>query len=95
MAFYGPDDKRATKVAVGIVINEDEEPKKMERWFAEDDVRNDPTISKQILEFITSHAVRSVVMADRIIGCRHEEGTDYCATLKNRAIPGNITEYLL
>ena len=77
VAFYGPDDKCATKVAVGIVINEDDEAKIMERWFAEDDVRKDPTISKEILEFIKSHAVRSVVIADRIIGCPHEEGIDY------------------
>jgi hypothetical protein len=76
VAFYGPDDKCATKVAVGIAIDEDE-PKKMERWFAEGDVRKDPTINKHILEFIKSHAVRSVVMTDRIIGCPHEEGIDY------------------
>jgi len=76
IAFYGPDDKCATKVAVGIVINEDE-PKNMQRWFAEHDVRKDPTINKEILEFIALHNVRSVVMTDRIIGCPHEEGTDY------------------
>jgi len=63
-------------VAVGIVINEDE-PKNMQRWFAEHDVRKDPTISKEILEFIALHNVRSVVMTDRIIGCPHEEGIDY------------------
>lgn len=77
VALYGPDDKCATKVAVGIVINEIDEPKKMERWFAEDDVRHDPAINKHILEFIKLHAVRSVVMTDRIIGCPHEEGIDY------------------
>jgi hypothetical protein len=77
VAFYGPDDNSATKVAVGIVINEDNEAKKMQRWFAEDDVRKDPTISKEILQFIKSNGVRSVVMTDRIIGCPHEEGIDY------------------
>ena len=77
VAFYGPDDTRATKVAVGIVATEGAEPDALERWFAEDDVRKDPTISKEILEFIKSHAVRSVVIADRIIGCPHEEGIDY------------------
>ena len=63
-------------MAVGIVINEDE-PKNMQRWFAEHDVRKDPTINKEILEFIALHNVRSVVMTDRIIGCSHEEGIDY------------------
>ena len=76
VAFYGPDDKCATKVAVGIVVNE-HEPKNMQRWFAEHDVRKDPTIGQEILEFIKSYSVRSVVMTDRIIGCPHEEGIDY------------------
>ena len=76
VCFYGPDDRHATKVAVGIVDNEDAEPK-MERWFSEHDVRRDLMIGKQILEFIKASAVRSVVMTDRIIGCPHEEGIDY------------------
>ena len=77
VAFYGPDDKHATKVAVGIVVDESDEPKNLQRWFAEDDLRNDPTIRNEILEFIKSHAVRTVVMTDRIIGCPHEEAIDY------------------
>ena len=77
VALYGPHDKRATKVAVGIVLREDDEPTRLERWFAEDDVRTDPVIGHEILEFIKSNGVRSVVMTDRIIGCPHEEGIDY------------------
>jgi len=77
VALYGPNDKRATKVAVGIVLREDDEPTRLERWFAEDDVRADPVIGHEILEFIKSNGVRSVVMTDRIIGCPHEEGIDY------------------
>ena len=76
VAFYGPDDSCATKVAVGIVLYEDE-PKNMQRWFSEHDVRKDPTIGNEILEFIKSFSVRSVVMTDRIIGCPHEEAVDY------------------
>ena len=76
VAFYGPDDKCATKVAVGIVIDE-HEPRSMRRWVAEHDVRKDQSINEEILEFIQSNAVRSVVMTDRIIGCPHEEGIDY------------------
>ena len=49
VAFYGPDDTRATKVAVGIVIQEGAEPSALERWFGNDrDVRNDPVVSRQI-----------------------------------------------
>ena len=77
IAFYGPDDERASKVAVGIVNHEDGDPDDMERWFADDrDVRTDPTIAL-ILEFIRRHGAMSVSMSDRIIGCPHEEGTDY------------------
>ncbi len=78
VAFYGPDNARATKVAVGIVPGEGAEPEEMERWFAQEgDVRTDPEIGRGILEFIQRHSVKSVVMTDRIIGCPHEEGVDY------------------
>jgi len=78
LAFYGPDDKVATKVAVGIVLAEDEEPAFLERWFSEGlDVRKDHNVNEKILEFIRVHEVKSVGMADRIIGCPHEEGVDY------------------
>ncbi len=78
IAYYGPDDKVATKVAVGIITREDGEVEFLERWFSEDrDVRVDESINQQILEFITSHNVRTVIMTDRIIGCPHEEGIDY------------------
>ena len=78
VAFYGPDDTRASKVAVGVIATEGAEPVALERWFAEDrDVRADSAIGVQILEFIERHGAKSVVMADRIIGCPHEEGVDY------------------
>ena len=78
VAFYGPDDRRATKVAVGIVAAEGAEPSALERWFStESDVRTDPAIGLEILNFIEAQGAKSVVMADRIIGCPHEEGTDY------------------
>ncbi len=42
VAFYGPDDRRATKVAVGIVQTEGAEADPLERWFSEEtDVRAD------------------------------------------------------
>ena len=74
----GPDDRRATKVAVGVIGAEGAEPSALERWVSsESDVRTDPAIGLEILNFIESQGVKSVVMADRIIGCPHEEGTDY------------------
>ena len=79
VAFYGPTDKLATKVAVSIILTENGQPDFLERWFSDDqsDVRNDPAIGEQVLAFLKAHAPRSTVVADRIIGCPHEEGTDY------------------
>ena len=78
LAFYGPDDQRATKVAVGIILHEGEEPIALERWFSESiDVRLVIPIHKAIQKFIESHHAKTVVMADRIIGCPHEEVVDY------------------
>jgi len=78
VAYYGPDNETASKVAVGIILEENAEPEYMEKWFLEEkDVRSDPTINSRIIQFIKKHAVRSVVITDKIIGCPHEEGIDY------------------
>ena len=78
VAYYGPDDQRASKVAVGIVVKEGEYPSFLERWYSEQtDVRVDPGINRKIITFIQLHGAKSVAIADRIIGCPHEEGKDY------------------
>jgi len=78
IAFYGPDDKRASKVAVGIAQEEDNTVSILERWFSEEgDVRIEPSILQAVLDFIEDHGAKSVVMTGRIIGCPHEEGVDY------------------
>ena len=78
VAFYGPDSTHATKVAVGIVAAESAQAEALERWFTEErDVRTDPAIGRAILDFIQQYGAKSVMMADRIIGCPHEEGVDY------------------
>lgn len=78
IAFYGPDDRRATKVAVAIIASEAAEADPLERWYSETgDVRNDPEITVAILRFIETHGAKTVAGLDRIIGCPHEEGIDY------------------
>ena|SRR3990172_6043402 len=78
IAFYGPDNNHASKVAVGIVLQEGAEASYLEKWWSEDnDVRNDPLIGRGILMFIDHHHAKTVIMTDRIIGCPHEEGVDY------------------
>ena len=80
IAYYGPDGRRASKVAVSIVAEEGAEADPLERWFAEDegaDLRHDPRVGAEMVAFIQEHGAKSVVMPDRILGCPHEEGKDY------------------
>ena len=77
IAYYGPDDETATKVAVGIVDSKDDVIE-MRSWLVRaQDVRLDRAINSEILSFIKEHNVKRVAMVGRIIGCPHEEGADY------------------
>ena len=78
IAYYGPDDARASKVAVGIIRGDKEAVAELRRWSsAETDVRLDTTINREIADFIQVQGARTVAGVDRIIGCPHEEGVDY------------------
>ncbi len=78
IAYYGPDDKHASKVAVGIALNEGGEIAALERWYNEaTDIRLDARVNEDILQLLRRYAVKSVMTPDRIMGCPHEEGTDY------------------
>ena len=78
VAFYGPNLSQATKVTVGIVPSENAEVKELRDWKVDrGDIRADPGIAKEMLEFIEQHRVLSVAMTDSIIGCPHQEGIDY------------------
>ena len=62
VAFYGPDETRASKVAVGIVPDEGQEAIALERWVLEHgDVRSDRSIGEVILQFIRGYGAQSVV----------------------------------
>ncbi|MET4391047.1 hypothetical protein ABIB73_006834 [Bradyrhizobium sp. F1.4.3] len=77
IAFYGPDNRLASKVAVSCIQTEGAEPE-LRRWVSESgDVRTDKTILAEIAAFLKQHSVHSVAMVDGIIGCPHEEGVDY------------------
>jgi hypothetical protein len=76
VAYYGPDDKTPTKVAVGIVKEWGNEPSELKRWWGKD-VARDLAIQKNIADFIAAHGAKSVVITEGIIGCPHEEGIDF------------------
>jgi len=78
VAYYGPDGSRASKVAVGIVPDEGEPAAELERWRSDTtDVRIDPAINEEILQFVKGHQARTVVISPGLMGCPHEEGIDY------------------
>jgi hypothetical protein len=78
IAFYGPNLSQATKVTVGIVPSENAEVEELRDWKVDyGDIRADPGIAREILEFIEKHRVLSVAMTDGVIGCPHQEGVDY------------------
>src|SRR3954465_2920210 len=78
VAFYGPDNLLATKVAVGIVHREGGKVREMEKWISDvSDARYDDTIGQQVLAFLQKHSVKTVVTGPGILGCPHEEGIDY------------------
>ena len=77
IAFYGPTATLATKVVVGIAKDKSHEIDPLRKWFSENDVRSDEEIGLEIATFLKEQGVISVAMADRIMGCPHEEGIDY------------------
>src|ERR1700738_2290282 len=78
IAFYGPNLSQATKVIVGIVPTENAEVAELRDWKVDrGDIRVDPGIAREILEFMEQHQVLSVAMTDAIIGCPHQQGIDY------------------
>jgi hypothetical protein len=79
IAYYGPDARRASKVAVGIIV-EDGADAELTRWLTDDtDARTDPEIQRAVFELLSDNNVKTVAISKGIIGCPHEEGIDYPA----------------
>lgn len=78
VAFYGPDDRRASKAVVGILQRDGDDATHVERWLSDErDIRDDVEIARAMEAFMAQHGAKSVVVAGQIIGCPHEEGVDY------------------
>lgn len=75
VAFYGPDDRVTTKIVAAIIRRADAEPI-LERWVGTN-LRQNPKVQRQIHEFFEKHGAKSVALADRNLGCPHEEGEDF------------------
>lgn len=77
VAFYGPSDRKATKLVVGILAHEGAEVEPLRKWHSAEDLRNDHVVLEEALGFIREQEAKSILMPDRIIGCPHEVGIDY------------------
>lgn len=78
VAFYGPNNALANKVAVGIVLGPDQKVGALQRWRSTSiDIRKNELIAREVLEFLRREGVSKVVMMEKIMGCPHEEGIDY------------------
>ena len=79
LAFYGPDDKKASKAVLGIIASPDSEIQ-LHKWFREvpeADLRYDLKLQNAWIEIMHREGVRSLAMLEAINGCPHEEGIDY------------------
>ena len=75
LAYYGPDNVKTTKIVVGVMHSETDEPI-IRRYVASDCLDNEK-IQKQIAEFFADHGVKTIFNPDGNIGCPHEEVQDY------------------
>ena len=81
VAFYGPDNRFATKAVVAVFDTPSETPTALQRWeFRGVDVREDSAITQEIVAWMQKHAVAHSTIAGEILGCPHEAGVDYPAT---------------
>jgi len=78
VAWYGPDDTRATKAVVSIVPDKGSEPTHQATFVGGGaDLREDPFTGDQVVAFVEKHDAVSVFVAGEVLGCPHEEGVDY------------------
>lgn len=75
VAFYGPDDKRTTKIVAGVIKHDGAEPI-LKQWVATDVMAN-PKVQREMETFFEKHRVKKVGMSEENMGCPHEEGEDF------------------
>jgi hypothetical protein len=77
IAFYSPDDQRASKVVTSIFVAPDSDPE-MKKWFTDNTgARKNLAILAEVVSFLREREVHSIKMMERIVGCPHEEIVHY------------------
>jgi len=78
IAFYGYNDKIASKAVIGIVQEAGGSPEHIKTWvFEKGDLRKDVPSIKELFRYIESHDVRSVALTPGVYYCPHEPGIDF------------------
>jgi hypothetical protein len=75
VALYGPNDKKTTKIAAGVIMHEGAEVI-MNRWVGTD-VTTSEKVELELKGFFLQHGVKSVAITEGNMGCPHEEGLDF------------------
>jgi hypothetical protein len=79
LAFYGPDNRKATKAVLGIIDTQEAEPR-LRTWggeTADKDLRYDVSLQSDWVRIIQREGCKSLAMLEEINGCPHQEGIDY------------------
>ena len=78
IAFYGYNDKVASKAVIGIVTSAGGTPESIREWdFPEGDLRKDVPSIKELFRYIEAHNVVSVALTPGIYYCPHRPGIDF------------------
>ena len=75
--YFGPDDRRATKVDVSVCLDPDQQEGDTYVRESDADVRYDDGVNRMILDVVDYYRAKTVIRSEGIIGCPHEEGEDY------------------
>ena len=81
VALYGPNKEHATKLVLGLIEGEGEEPTRLETHFVEGD-RNflgdaRAELLARMSQFVEETGAKRTSFIEETIGCPHEQGVDY------------------
>ena len=77
IGFYGPDNKKATKIKLKATMAEEEAWQLISEWESKSDIRHDADILQNIDNLIIEEQIPTITMDKKIVGCPHYRGNDY------------------
>lgn len=77
IGFYGPDNKKATKIKLKASMSDDDPLRLISEWESDSDIRNNSEILEHIDNLIVEENIPTISMDRKVIGCPHYRGEDY------------------